>query len=121
MLCCSNAKKIKTSQQKNDNKLQAHTNQQEESLNVNDEACTFHTTIQVQQFNTMQTYKITLDHQTISRSNSRGNNDHVAQFVFVQPVRKTPFITFRKRGTDSSTKYLSTKQGYTLLVTSLSN
>ncbi|CAD8073203.1 unnamed protein product [Paramecium primaurelia] len=121
MLCCSNAKKIKSSQQQNAINLQVHLNQQEESLNINDEACTYHTTIQVQQFKTIQIYKMTLDHQTISRSNSSGNNDHVAQFVFVKPIRKTPFITFRKRGTDSSTKYLSTKQGYTLLVTHLSN
>ncbi|CAD8102003.1 unnamed protein product [Paramecium primaurelia] len=121
MLCCSNAKKQKISQQQNAINLQTtHQIQQEESLNINDEACTFHTTIQIQQINTIQTYKITLDHQTISRSNSRGNNDHIAQSIIIQPIRKTPFFTFKKGGTDYSTKYLSNKQGYTLLVTTLS-
>ncbi|CAK64061.1 unnamed protein product (macronuclear) [Paramecium tetraurelia] len=119
MLCCSNAKKQKTSQSQNAIKLQTHQIQQEESLNINDEACTFHTTIQIQQFNTIQTYKITLDHQTI-RSNSRTNNEHLAQTVIVEQIRKTPFFTYKKGGTDISTKFLSTKQGYTLLVTALS-
>ncbi|CAD8066427.1 unnamed protein product [Paramecium sonneborni] len=121
MLCCSNAKKqTKPLQQSNAILLQTHLNQQEESLNINDEACTFHTIIQIQQVNTIQTYKITLDHQTI-RSNTRGNNDRVAQSVVVQPIRKTPFFIFQKSGTHSQTKYLSTKSGYTLLLTALLN
>ncbi|CAK79350.1 unnamed protein product (macronuclear) [Paramecium tetraurelia] len=119
MFCCSNAKK-KSSQtpQKKQNNRQ---NSSEQTLNINDEALTFITTIQIQHINTIQTYKITQDIQTFrsSRSNSRGtkNNDHVAQSILVKPLRKSPFLTFNKKGTDTTTKYLSTKQGYTLLVT----
>ncbi|CAD8088306.1 unnamed protein product [Paramecium sonneborni] len=119
MFCCSNAKKkIGQPTQLKLNNIQ---NSLEQTLNINDEAITFNTTIQNQHINTIQTYKVTQDLQTIrsSRSNSRNtrNNDHVAQKVLIKPLRKTPFWTFNKKGTDTTTKYLSTKQGYTLLVT----
>ncbi|CAD8074978.1 unnamed protein product [Paramecium primaurelia] len=119
MFCCSNAKqKLAPPSQ---NRLNNHQNSSEQTLNINDEAFTFHTTIQIQQINVTNNYKIAQDLQTIrsSRSNSRGtkNNDHVAQSVLVKPSRKSPFLTFNNKGTDSTTKYLSTKQGYTLLVT----
>ncbi|CAD8166731.1 unnamed protein product [Paramecium pentaurelia] len=119
MFCCSNAKKKLAPPTQN--RMNNHQNSSEQTLNINDEAFTFHTTIQIQQINVTHNYKITQDLQTIrsSRSNSRGtkNNDHVAQSVLVKPSRKSPFLTFNKKGTDSTTKYLSTKQGYTLLVT----
>ncbi|CAD8075164.1 unnamed protein product [Paramecium sonneborni] len=119
MFCCSNAKK--KSAQPTQLKLNRSQNSLDQTLNINDEAFTFHTTMQIQHINTFQTYKVTQDFQTIrsSRSNSRGtrNNDHVAQTVLIKPLRKTPFLTFNKKGTDNTTKYLSTKQGYTLLVT----
>ncbi|CAK74638.1 unnamed protein product (macronuclear) [Paramecium tetraurelia] len=119
MFCCSNVKK--KSAQSAQNKLNNHQHSLEQTLNINDEAFTFHTTMQIQHINTIPTQKITQDLQTIrsSRSNSRGtrNNDHVAQSILVKPFRKTPFLTFNKKGTDTTTKYLSTKQGYTLLLT----
>ncbi|CAD8164888.1 unnamed protein product [Paramecium pentaurelia] len=119
MFCCSNVKKKQA--QPTQNNLNNHQHSLEQTLNINDEAFTFHTTMQIQHINTIQTYKVTQDLQTIrsSRSNSRGTkiNDHVAQSILVKPLRKTPFLTFNKKGTDTTTKYLSTKQGYTLLVT----